>query len=83
MAKQFQEEKSNEKMDSIKLLEMINNQNEHEFWLWCNKKRLTPDDIVKILSSVKLINFIKCSQLEFIPTERLVDELEKRNYNRD
>lgn len=70
-------------MDSIKLLEMINNQNEHEFWLWCNKKGLTQDDIVKILSSVKLVEFVKYSELELIPTERLIVELKNRNYNRD
>lgn len=65
----------------IEVIETIGNVSKNQFWLWCNKKSLTPEDIVYILESVKLVEFEQLSRLYLISTDDLKAELLNRTKN--
>ena len=65
----------------IEVIETIGNVSKNQFWLWCNKKSLTPEDIVYILESVKLVEFEQLSRLYLISTDDLKAELLYRTKN--
>ena len=66
----------------VNVIELIDaNGNEGEFWQWCNKKQLSPEDVLHILRTVKVVEFVPVSRLFTVSTEELVKELQERNYN--